>query len=56
MKKIRNYFYAVIVICFFGIMLFLFIPTNKTPSQPAVVQQIKELNRLETITYSMEKI
>jgi len=56
MKTIRNYFYAIVAICFLGILLFLFIPNNKTPNQPAVVQQIKELSRLETITYSMEKI
>jgi len=56
MRILRNILFAIVAILFLGVLLFLLIPTKKTPDQPAVVQQIKELSRLETITYSLEKI
>jgi len=56
MRTIKNILFAIVAILFLGVLLFLLIPTKKTPDQPAVIQQIKELSRLETITYSLEKI
>ncbi len=56
MHTLKNILFAIVAILFLGVLLFLLIPMKKTPEQPAVVSQIRELNRLETITYSLEKI
>lgn len=56
MRTIKNILFAIVAILFLGVLLFVLIPTKKTPDQSAVILQIKEMSRLETITYSLEKI